>query len=294
MSKLIKEVNKKFLVLILFSWLFFIGAIFLAINNYVYLPIEQDTINLFSVGYISPGQKYFHWLFIIGFFGPLLTYLWSLQESKSKNKFSIFKIKKVKEYLCKKKAISLFKFEGLNIHFVILVALLPLITWGLGFVFDKLLNIDYHVVQYSFVYLIPLFLFTFITISTAEFGFRKYFLETLLKKKPFLQSSLMVSAMTLVWSLPYIGYFHFIYGYPSIIFSIIFFSLFYLSLSVILSFIYYDTKNILFTWIANAWFYTLYLFSLSAFSNTYTGLIMYAITFVLAAIFFIKYDYKKS
>ena len=294
MEKLIKDINKKFLALILFSWLFFIGAIFLAINNYVYLPIEQDTINLFSTGYISSGQKYFHWLFIVGFFGPLFTYLWSLQESKSKKKLSVFQIKKVKEYVCKKKALSLIKFEGVTIHFIVLVVLLPLITWGLAFVFDKVLNIDYHIIQYEYVYFIPLFLFTFITFSTTEFGFRKYFLDKLLKKKPFLQSSLMVSAMTLVWSLPYIGYFHFIYGYPSIIFSLIFFSLFYLSLSVILSFIYYDTKNILFTWIANAWFYSMYLFSLAAFSITYTALIMYAITFVLVAIFFIKYDYKKS
>ena len=294
MKKLMKDINKKFVVMILFSWLFFIGAIYLGITNIIYLPIEQNVIDVFVRGYFTTGQQYFHLLFVLGLFGPLFIYIWHYKEKVCNKKVKLLEMKKNKDYYCKKEFVSLVKFEKVNKYFVLLVVLLPLLSFGLIFIFDKLLNFDQFFAIYQTIYFIPLFLFTFITYATSEFGFRKYFLDNLLKKKSFFESSLMVAVMSLIWVLPYIGYFHFIYGYESIILSLIFYSVFYISMSIILSFLYYDTKNILFNWIASAWFYSVYLFALSKFYDSYIGLIIFSITFLTTAALFIKYDYKKS
>ena len=289
-----KDVNIKFIVMILFSWVFFIGAILLGIFNHIYLPIEQDILNVFSNGYITDGQKYFHWLFIIGYFGPLLTYVWYYKQSQKKSFLKLFEIKKIKEYFQKKKSIELFTFKGVKSSVYFIALIIPFVIFGLIFLADRISGSNLYVQQYNLIYVFVLFLFMMLTFSTSEFFFRKYCLEKIKKEKEETKAIYMVSVMSILWVLPFIGYFNFIYGYSSLIISVIAYALFYLSVSTILSIVYLKYKNILLNWLISAWAFTAFLYTVTNFYGNSLALLINATAYVLIAIYLLKFNVQKS
>ena len=277
MKKVIKELLKNenlfFGITVLFTWFFWIIAMVLAIKNHVYIPYNDRVIGIIVNGYISNIQILSHILFIIGIYGPLFTYL-------------LFKYK-----FNKRIKLSLKSFDK---KWYAIVILYPIILFAIAIFLPYLFN----EVNFDYMYplwAVPVFLIIqLVTSATSELGFRGYLLPTIEKKYGWLKASYMIGLMWSVFTFPFVIYLNYQFGIINTLAALIIFTLFMIPQSVIATYLYNKSKNILLTIFAHAWFNVMFFFILGLTLETVVpNLVIIVLTWLVAVYVYKNYNIEE-
>jgi membrane protease YdiL (CAAX protease family) len=277
MNKIIKELLRNehlfFGVTILFTWFFWILAMFLAIKNHVYIPYNDRVIGIIVNGYINNTQIFSHILFVIGIYGPLFAYLLFKYKLNRRIKLSFKKVDK--------------KWYGI-------VVLYPIILFSIA-LFLPLIFGEVHFEYMYPLWAVPVFLvIQLFTSATNELGFRGYLLPTIEKKYGWLKASYMVGLMWSVYSFPFIIYLNYQLGFINTIAALASFTLFMIPQSLIVTYLYNKSKNMLLTVFAHAWYNVMFFFILGLTLDTIVpNLVIIVLTWLVAYYLYKNYDIKE-
>lgn len=276
MKKIIKELLKNenlfFGISVLFTWFFWIIAMVLAIKNYVYIPYNDRVIGIIVNGYISNMQIMSHILFIIGIYGPLVAYFIFKYKFNKRIKLSLKKVDK---------------------KWYAIVGLYPIILFNLAI----LLPLLFGKVNFNYMYplwAIPVFLvIQILTSATNEIGFRGYLLPTIENKYGWLKASYMVGLMWSVFTFPFVIYLNYQFGLINTLVALVGYTLFMIPQSLIVTYLYNKSKNIILTVFAHAWFNVMLFFILGLTLETVIpNLVIIVLTWLVA--FYVYKNYGKE
>lgn len=215
------------------SYLFWILAIFLAINSNQEVLLNESFIKEVITGSLTKQNWLFALLAVLAVYGPLIgTIVVSCrsQSIRESIKTTFIFTKNTKMY-----------FYAIGIFLVIgLAPSLPLLfTSGMS---------DITVYTASLI-LVIFFIFQLLTSGMEEFGWRGFLLPELLKTNDGWTASLKVGIIWALWHLPIVLYIFHVQGMPlfAMLFSFVGFSMGIIAMSVLHTYFFVQTKSILFS-----------------------------------------------
>jgi uncharacterized protein len=263
MKNRFKEIKVYLLVTILFTWLFWILSMYLAIKNHTFIPLDDRIANVINNGFHNNNQILVTFLFLVGTLGPLVGYFFVKKEY---NIDLVIKVNKI------------------DYKYLLLVTLFPIILFSLGLIIPFLLDKVRFEYFYSFLMFINVLLIQVLlsTISIISwFGFVFPYFE---KKYKLIRASYIVGLLWSIWMLPIIIYISYQYGTLVTFYNVFGLLTMTTALSLLLAWLYKKTKNIILVIFAYAWFKTM----LMSFSNSSHDLVL-PILFTILGLWVVNY-----
>jgi hypothetical protein len=263
MKNSFKEIKVYLLVTVLFTWLFWILSMYLAIKNHTFIPLDDRIANVINNGFHNNNQILVTILFLIGTLGPLVGYFFVKKE------FNVDLVIKLK------------KFDN---KYLLMIVLFPIIIFSLGLIIPFLLDKVRFEYLYSLLMFINILLIQILLSSISIISWFCFVFPYLEKKYKLINSSYIVGLLWSLWMLPIIIYISYQYGLLVTFYNIFGLLSMITALSLLLAWLYKKTQNIILVIFAYAWFKTM----LMAFSNISLELVL-PVLFTILGLWVVNY-----
>jgi membrane protease YdiL (CAAX protease family) len=243
-----------------FTWVFWIISFVILKQNSLPLFANESIFRIFEDGFINSTHLIATIIFSIGVYGPLIGYL-------------IFQKEKKLNFGINKKILLLFIFG-----FPLLISILP------G-VLGSIISGSTYVVAFPLLSIFPYFIYQLLSSGTEEFGWRGFLLPEFLKEHTALESGWRSGWIWAIWHLPLVIFLYSELSVSIIIPTLIGFCFNIVGMAIIYSFLYVNSKSIIWLVIFHALSNTFSIFFLGSTENPIVGLlpagIVWATVFIL-------------